>query len=89
MTSRDFCYWLQGYIEIQSARTAPSLAMTEDQVKIISNHLALVFVHEIDPSNIVAAGVSAETAQAIHDQGKFQIGGTGVDVHGNPIIYRC
>jgi hypothetical protein len=84
MTSRDFCYWLQGYIEIQSARTAPSLAMTEDQVKTISSHLNLVFVHEIDPSN-VALGVPAQVAQSIHDQDKLQIGGT--DSQGN--VFRC
>lgn len=84
MTSRDFCYWLQGYLEIQSARTAPSLAMTEQQVKVIQSHLSLVFVHEIDPAN-VALGVPAETAQAIHDQGKPQIG--GVDSQGN--VFRC
>lgn len=84
MTSRDFVYWLQGYIEIQSARVAPSLALTEDQVKTIKSHLALVFVHEIDPAN-VALGVPAEAAQAIHDQGKVQIGGT--DSQGN--VYRC
>lgn len=84
MTSRDFVYWLQGYIEIQSARTAPSLALTEEQVKTIKNHLALVFVHEIDPAN-VGLGVPAETAQAIHDQGKPQIGGVTPD----GIVYRC
>jgi hypothetical protein len=42
---RDFCYWLQGYFEI--AGTGP---MTEEQVKVVQNHLNLVFVHEIDPA---------------------------------------
>lgn len=43
MTSRDFCYWLQGYIEISKSKT-----LTADQMKIIKNHLSMVFVHEID-----------------------------------------
>lgn len=53
MTSRDFCYWLQGYMEIATvgASNMPSKAvMTEKQVEIIQKHLNLVFKHEIDPS---------------------------------------
>jgi hypothetical protein len=46
MTSREFCYWLQGFFELQSL--APSLS--EAQSTIIKNHLAMVFKHEIDPS---------------------------------------
>jgi hypothetical protein len=44
MTSRDFCYWLQGYFEL----TAPS-SLTTRQAEIVKNHLAMVFKHEIDP----------------------------------------
>lgn len=49
MTSRDFCYWLQGYFEIhhQHRGTEP---LTADQVDMIKKHLSMVFVHEIDPS---------------------------------------
>lgn len=45
MTSRDFCYWLQGYFEI-----AGHNGVTETQSAVIQKHLALVFKHEIDPS---------------------------------------
>lgn len=45
MKSRDFCYWLQGYFEISG-----KAALTENQVEIVSKHLNMVFVHEIDPS---------------------------------------
>ena len=45
MTSRDFCFWLQGVFEIQ-----PEDNLDEDQIRIIRKHLALVFKHEIDPS---------------------------------------
>lgn len=45
MTSRDFCYWLQGALEIIDPST-----LTEDQLKTIKAHLNLVFFHEIDPS---------------------------------------
>lgn len=46
MTSRDFCFWLQGYFEISNI----DQPLYEDQLKIIKKHLAMVFVHEIDPS---------------------------------------
>ena len=46
MTSRDFCYWLQGHLEISGAK-----ALDEPQTEMVKRHLALVFRHEIDPSN--------------------------------------
>jgi hypothetical protein len=55
MTSRDFCYWLQGYLEITVAGepltpAGGTVTLTADQVGCIQKHLALVFTHEIDPS---------------------------------------
>ena len=48
MTSRDFCYWLQGFLEIQE--DSVSLSITPQQVNVLRKHLNLVFKHEIDPS---------------------------------------
>lgn len=45
MTSRDFCYWLQGHFEIAEPKT-----LGEKETLMIKKHLALVFKHEIDPS---------------------------------------
>lgn len=45
MTSRDFCYWLQGFFEIVNPKT-----VSEEELIKIKNHLAMVFKHEIDPS---------------------------------------
>ena len=50
MTSRDFCYWLQGFFEISESSANPSVILGGDQVSTIKKHLALVFAHEIDPS---------------------------------------
>ena len=47
MTSRDFCYWLQGFFEIQGID--PSWGIPADKAEIIKRHLSLVFAHEIDP----------------------------------------
>lgn len=45
MTSRDFAYWLQGFLEVSDPKQ-----VTEDQLKVIKNHLNMVFKHEIDPT---------------------------------------
>lgn len=45
MTSRDFCYWLQGFFEIGAVES-----MTPGQVDMVKRHLNMVFYHEIDPS---------------------------------------
>ncbi len=58
MTSRDFCYWLQGFFEIARNET-----IDKSQTEMIKRHLALVFKHEIDPSY---SGNAVEL-QAIHD----------------------
>ncbi len=46
MLSRDFCYWLMGFFEL----SAQGESLDANQVKIIKNHLEMVFKHEIDPS---------------------------------------
>lgn len=45
MTSRDFCYWLQGLFELSDPK-----ALDERQTDLLRRHLAMVFLHEIDPS---------------------------------------
>jgi hypothetical protein len=46
MTPRDFCYWLQGAIEVNPYGTA---SLNEQQVEVIKKNLELVFKHEIKP----------------------------------------
>lgn len=52
MKAVEFCYWLQGYFEIQEKNDVAkrSSTLTISQVKDIQKHLSLVFKHEIDPS---------------------------------------
>lgn len=47
MESRDFVYWLQGFFEISGATT-----VSPKQLEIIRRHLDMVFVHEIDISDL-------------------------------------
>ncbi len=44
MTSRDFCYWLQGLFELSNPTT-----LNTEQTALVRKHLSLVFKHEIDP----------------------------------------
>lgn len=74
MTSRDFVYWLQGFMEINQP-----LSITEEQTKIIKNHLALVFKHEIDPS----------MGNAEHQEELNKIHSTGIPEPYNKISFRC
>lgn len=60
MTSRDFCYWLQGFFELAGTEAA---FLTTEQSKIIRAHLNMVFRHEIDPSY----GHNLDDLQRIHD----------------------
>lgn len=41
MTPQDFTYWLQGFFELSGATS-----LTPEQVKIIKEHLSLVFKKE-------------------------------------------
>lgn len=61
MTSRDFCYWLQGYFEVQSPET-----IGKNETDLIKKHLALVFKHEIDPS--MGGKLHQEDLNKIHSQ---------------------
>lgn len=40
MTPKEFCYWLQGYFELNTEGWS---GLTENQVKVVKNHLDLVF----------------------------------------------
>lgn len=46
MNARDFCFWLQGFFELQTSPQPLSIK----QAEMVRQHLALVFKHEIDPS---------------------------------------
>ncbi len=65
MTSRDFCYWLQGYFELSEGGR-----FTAEQANTVKKHLEMVFRHEIDPG----FGKDKAALQEIHDQG-----GTGAE----------
>ena len=75
MTSRDFCYWLQGFFEITDGDLDK---ITVGQAEVIKRHLSLVFAHEIDPQ---AGGPEVQDKlNAVHTPPKKADGG---------VVYRC
>ena len=51
MTSRDFCYWLQGFIELTyMGDNNADATISLRQMQKIKDHLKMVFITEIDPS---------------------------------------
>lgn len=91
MTSRDFAFWLQGVFDVGGAKQ-----FDEAQTALIRQHLALVFVHEIDPS--MGPPEHQEKLDAAHGQQKAGAPPlTAKDVEkliksyapGGPIVMRC
>ena len=85
MTSRDFAHWLQGFFELTESPTSHGLNGT--QRALIEKHLALVFIHEIDPS----AGKPAHqaTLNAVHAGEPWRPGDSGVPSDPNAPKPRC
>lgn len=75
MTSRDFCYWLQGLFELGSDKT-----LDARQTDLVKRHLAMVFLHEIDPS----AGDARKQAKLNNAHQT-----PAVTPYPGPPVYRC
>ncbi len=76
MKSRDFCYWLQGFFELQNENV-----ISARQVAQIRSHLAMVFKHEIDPS----FGKDLPALQGLHPQPAVK---TGDELRTTPLDYQ-
>jgi hypothetical protein len=67
MTSRDFCYWLQGMFEISDPKE-----LNEKQTELVRRHLVMVFLHEIDKT---FPAEQQESLDVIHHQLKKKMPG--------------
>lgn len=47
MTSRDFCYWFMGSLEMSQA-VENGEGLDEKQTEILKNHLNMCFVHMVN-----------------------------------------
>jgi hypothetical protein len=62
MTPRDFCYWLQGYVEIvDPTGTDPGgLPLQPEQIKCIRQHLGYVFDALNKPAPVTYLGQQSQ-----------------------------
>lgn len=78
MTPESFCYWLQGFFELQNPKT-----ITPEQVAVIKEHLALVFTKvtqlSVDDESLKSQAksypttrikISTNVGERIHKQAK-------------------
>lgn len=63
MKMENFCYWLQGFFELK--QDAHKVGFTPEQAAMIEKHLAMVFVHDIDPK--AGSPEEQEKLNKIHD----------------------
>jgi hypothetical protein len=77
ITPEQFCYWLQGVFEV-----AGPTSLNEDQVKIIREHLALVFDkqtpdHSVSPERDAPSVIEPARPRSAEQTGAFIIGKAG------------
>ncbi len=63
MKPEQFCYWLQGFFELNGNTNT----LSPSQIRAIENHLGLVFLHTLDPENDASTTTSAETMNLFHN----------------------
>lgn len=84
MQSRDFVHWLQGFFELSRATT-----LDVGQTDLVRKHLALVFLHEIDPSAGDAAHQEKLNAAHAGESAKPSPAPWMHEGPNNPTVYRC
>lgn len=71
MKPENFCYWLQGFFEINENSDSKEIKLTKKQIDVIRAHLNLVFFHSIDPDNTKdMSDLDVKKYQAIHGGAK-------------------
>ncbi len=84
MTPQEFCYWLQGHLEL----SGEGIALTSKQTECIRRHLALVFEHVVDPS--YTAHLPSKEAAAVQTKLSAIHGNMAPPPDFDPTVrYRC
>ena len=83
MTSRDFAFWLQGFLEVTNTADINRL-----QTEVIRKHLNLVFYHEIDPSYTEDV-VKQEAMNQIHGAPNLVKPTNTAFPHEEKAVFRC
>ncbi len=65
MEAKDFCYWLNGYLEMSETKE-----LSEKQLQILKDHLALVF-NKVTPTYV--PGLIGQSAPLTYYDPKLQV----------------
>lgn len=65
MTPEQFCYWLQGSLELTQIES-----LTPKKLDIVKSHLNLVFLHTLDPQNNETTTTKPEVMNEAHGNKK-------------------
>ena len=87
MKSRDFCYWLQGWFELNKTVDHREGA-SKETLELIEKHLSMVFLHEIDPSFPEGQKQKLDAAHSKLQSADWQALGPGHAFQGEPLM-RC
>lgn len=74
MTARDFVYWLQGYFELGGGADG----LSRDQVKMVKDHLGLVFKHEASSEAPATASKIKSDLEKAFERGARGLGGAQI-----------
>ena len=62
MTTRDFCFWFMGSLELQE----PEDGLNEKQTQILKNHLDMVFIHIVNEDGTLKDEKPIEESLSYH-----------------------
>lgn len=79
MNSRDFVYWLRGYLELTEVT-----GITEKQIRTINNHLTLAIQTEADAKQLSADYDHARITKMLHEAGAPPLANTMMSVARGP-----
>ncbi|CAM3214990.1 hypothetical protein [Pseudomonas fluorescens] len=88
MTSEQFAYWLQGFVELNPTLERP----TPEQWKSIAEHLKTVFVKITPPVHVVGPAIAGPARQPSYEESLRQLmrkDGTSPIWPHNPILVTC
>lgn len=68
MNSRDFVYWLRGYLEC-----AKPTGITQEKLTIINNHLQLAIQTEANAKQLAEDQDRARIAKMLHEAGRDDV----------------
>lgn len=102
MKAHEFCYWLQGFFELtedakqfdNAGNAIEKKGLSAEQTEKVKQHLAMVFIHDIDPKYPAKEQSALNTAHAGHSPNQIfkpqsQVNHGGAPQCSHDVKFRC